>query len=676
MKAPFNFVPVSKFIYEPDWGPFVSQDIPFSDGVSGEIKFKLTAETPLLVGGDREEVTKTSNRVFPFKYNNTYAIQPSSLKGMLRNVLEIATFSRLHKVEKKRFGIRDLRNNLYSSKFTKRSNDELVPMVKAGWLKRNERGEVNLYACKLARVHIDQIYEITRQEDSEKHIGCMRSESTSESRYKWFLNIERNGFLDVRKLFCKRTDLFVETEKPHEHSPGRIRYSRALFNPNNSDGIRKKGHIVFTEKHNNGTGRGKKKYEFFFYDKSDTEILIDQQEFNEFLDINEPSDGRTIHPTWNLFKNRFNCGQEIPVFWIELDGQRVITKGHSVRPRIALGMAYMFKISHEQSTHDLIKNSSPDHLQKKRLDFATALFGDKADQENGWGLKGRVHFNFAEAKNETAKLVEEEISVALMGPKPSYYPYYVRQEGGEDELNRIKYGDRGTYASYTPVRNRETYVKEPELAGQKRYLAKKEVQSNLNEREASSDDAMETAKLNPLALGAEFEGSIRFHNLRPVELGALFWALTWGDSDQHFHSLGMGKPYGLGRVRISIDDEDTDIEPNDLSSSNDTAQNNSVDMKASIKAYMDCFVSWMDEVEENSQPSGKQELDSQEYQNYAESDWYKTPQLTELMAMAKPVDGQEQYKYMQMRMGRNNNEFENVKGGKLRLRPHSENVDN
>ena len=38
MKASFNFVLVSDFVYEPDWAPFVSQDIPFKDGVRGEIK--------------------------------------------------------------------------------------------------------------------------------------------------------------------------------------------------------------------------------------------------------------------------------------------------------------------------------------------------------------------------------------------------------------------------------------------------------------------------------------------------------------------------------------------------------------------------------------------------------------------------------------------------------------
>ena len=78
--------------------------------------------------------------------------------------------------------------------------------------------------------------------------------------------------------------------------------------------------------------------------------------------------------------------------------------------------------------------------------------------------------------------------------------------------------------------------------------------------------------------------------MRPVELGALFWALTWGDSDQHFHSLGMGKPYGLGRVKIEIDEKISSIKSNLVNSSEAPAQNNSTEMKDLTKAYMDCFV--------------------------------------------------------------------------------------
>lgn len=49
--APYNFVPLSPHVFLPEWGLRVSHDIPFSDGLSGELYYTVQAETPLLVGG-------------------------------------------------------------------------------------------------------------------------------------------------------------------------------------------------------------------------------------------------------------------------------------------------------------------------------------------------------------------------------------------------------------------------------------------------------------------------------------------------------------------------------------------------------------------------------------------------------------------------------------------------
>jgi len=54
INAPYNFVPLSKVIVIPEWAEQVSHDIPFKDGLSGEIGFTLTAHSPLLVGGKQQ----------------------------------------------------------------------------------------------------------------------------------------------------------------------------------------------------------------------------------------------------------------------------------------------------------------------------------------------------------------------------------------------------------------------------------------------------------------------------------------------------------------------------------------------------------------------------------------------------------------------------------------------
>jgi hypothetical protein len=63
--------------------------------------------------------------------------------------------------------------------------------------------------------------------------------------------------------------------------------------------------------------------------------------------------------------------------------------------------------------------------------------------------------------------------------------------------------------------------------------------------------------------GPNFTGEIRFHNLRPVELGALVWAIIWGDptgNGRHRHMLGRAKAFGHGQISARI--VSSRIEPN------------------------------------------------------------------------------------------------------------------
>ena len=57
--------------------------------------------------------------------------------------------------------------------------------------------------------------------------------------------------------------------------------------------------------------------------------------------------------------------------------------------------------------------------------------------------------------------------------------------------------------------------------------------------------------LRPLPAGTVFRGVIRYKNLHPDELGLLLWALRL--EDECYQSIGMGKPYGFGRMKLTID---------------------------------------------------------------------------------------------------------------------------
>ena len=57
--------------------------------------------------------------------------------------------------------------------------------------------------------------------------------------------------------------------------------------------------------------------------------------------------------------------------------------------------------------------------------------------------------------------------------------------------------------------------------------------------------------------GTLFSFDLQVTNLSQVELGALVWLLTL--PAEHFHRLGLGKPFGFGSVRLDIDDEETRV---------------------------------------------------------------------------------------------------------------------
>ena len=66
-------------------------------------------------------------------------------------------------------------------------------------------------------------------------------------------------------------------------------------------------------------------------------------------------------------------------------------------------------------------------------------------------------------------------------------------------------------------------------------------------------------ELHPLGK-ANFESTIRLHNVMPQELGAALWALTWGGQPHLRHALGMGKSFGYGQVQATV--IGLDVRPN------------------------------------------------------------------------------------------------------------------
>lgn len=114
LKAPFNFVPMSEKVVLPEWASLISQDIPFSDAKCGTISVEVTAITPVYVRNGHKPVTKEQMpsyketeefRSFSKSPDGNYFIPATSIKGELRHVLEIASFGRLNRINKKEYKV-------------------------------------------------------------------------------------------------------------------------------------------------------------------------------------------------------------------------------------------------------------------------------------------------------------------------------------------------------------------------------------------------------------------------------------------------------------------------------------------------------------------------------------------------------------------------------------------
>ena len=106
IRAPFNFVPLSEKVFFPDWANQISHDIPFSDGVSGTIQLKITAKTPIFVrnGHTRQDADSKNNtyKSFSKTADDKFFIPGTSIKGAIRNVMEILSFGKMSQVSKDR----------------------------------------------------------------------------------------------------------------------------------------------------------------------------------------------------------------------------------------------------------------------------------------------------------------------------------------------------------------------------------------------------------------------------------------------------------------------------------------------------------------------------------------------------------------------------------------------
>jgi CRISPR-associated protein (TIGR03986 family) len=185
----------------------------------------------------------------------------------------------------------------------------------------------------------------------------------------------------------------------------------------------------------------------------------------------------------------------------------------------------------------------PKELRDTRvIDLAEAIFGFTAEKnrpEHPDGYAGRVFFTDAGCVSDgDVWLTQAPVELKVLGsPKPSCFQHYLVQdpEHDHDPDRKPSLAHYGTPAGETVIR------------GHKLYWHKGSNPSIQNDNQKASPTQF--TRVRPVRPGVVFTSRIYFENLTQFELGALLWVLQLPENC--YHKLGMGKPLGMGAVRIT-----------------------------------------------------------------------------------------------------------------------------
>lgn len=540
--APYNFVPVADpaiTFPDDDRNPLAIDQGAYQQGRwTGWLDVKLTTHSPLYVRGpltpeehavkekqdaDSKDQTphleKLRNKpdFFYVKDPTSPTIPGSSLRGMIRGIVEILGQGKLSPVMDtplvyRAVGDTSSHGEAYRKMLMAEDPDRkhyYTPLFKGGFVRKNSEGnwfiqparEIN--GVSFARINHKRI----PQEQLERWHGCRNASEIYVKVGDYDFKSVRGSFLNVKKASI------VEAESKQQ------------------TGLEK---AVLAK---SGPMFSKKTEAVIFPPDADAEWIPIPNGSN-------PADPRDLVTE---YKDQISPEQEIllgqdgvlrdyqPVFYLMKDGTLVFFFGHT----------QMFRMPYPRSPQKMLDGS---HYDETRVDFAEAMFGKVRGQSGG--MAGRVFVSdaYLGSEQDRNKLWLDEgdpvvIPKVLATPNPTTFQHYLTQAKPDVPQGKGLYTYNNSLGQTT-------------LRGHKLYWHKDNTlrRSDFAEQPNNIDpkkDKIHT-KIKPVRKGVSFTFRIHFENLLPVELGLLWWSLALpAKGDQVYcHKLGMGKPLGLGAVKL------------------------------------------------------------------------------------------------------------------------------
>jgi CRISPR-associated protein (TIGR03986 family) len=482
-RAPYNFVPLNEDVVPAHES--VSFDGFAAGRLSGYIDIKISALSDIFVRGQLEKF---------FSVNGNFAIPGSSLRGLARMLVEIASYSRMEMVERNRkFFFRNIGDPFYKDVFLDIDNrsGDVRQKSKPGWLSKSG----NQYFLQEAPT----FYKVSRRKLEDVGLDIENVYTTKDI---WF-NPDTVDQVHTKKIRTKRG------EKELQLYYNKVRSISIIEKP----GLEKATLLI------TGLFGRNKHFQWIIPDPDVKALKKNVTSILQEYEIDESRDEGA-----NLIKALRSSGRErIPCFFISDEVGNPLAIGHTGLFRYP----YKYQIGHAIKQKD-----------QPNLDMAKSIFG-YADTESKTEkiLSGKVWFEDAYAIEVTG--TEFGALRILSSPKPTSFQLYLEQpKGQEHHWGTAEHNIRGNKLYWHSNSN----WRNPEI------IATDQNKNELIIKALKLKNEQFTVG-EVLKSGSTFKGRIRFENLTEEELGALLFVLDLPKDCAH--KLGMGKPIGLGSVRIS-----------------------------------------------------------------------------------------------------------------------------
>jgi CRISPR-associated protein (TIGR03986 family) len=544
--APYNFVELPDQVVPAQLecdGKLRNNDRYYPDRHTGKIECTLTTSSPLYIrcgltlpdyskySKEKNDMTQEEKRQWEedrrkalapfFSYSDCSipVIPGSSLRGMLRTLVEIVSFSKIDRdrvSNREKFFFRavaaekdDPLQGEYENRLGKNGSN-----VRAGYLLEKD----NEWYIRQAKMIEDSYFVWTKETIAKLAISQLTLFKNIEKyRPQYFQNVSFDNI--------------------------KIKNNRAFANSLSSDSQCYKyvGVLVTSGNMLEGAQKGtqpKRQYHCLVREPDSTKglIKIDDDAIQDYRDsLTAFQKEKPFDSDMGVLKNGrvvFYCQPK--------KGESVKLFGHSPFFRIPY---IPYTKTRASSAFDFIPLSL---IDSSIIDIADAIFGwlRKGDKKEIPSQRaGKISISdaqYKESKNGiwyTGNLEDDVTPQILASPKPTTFQHYlVQPEETEARKENLKH-----YASQP--------ITETVIRGHKLYWHKPE---NHQFEHPAPNQASETqlTKIKPMAKDVTFTFTIHFENLTSVELGALLWVLDIAKDEHYRLKLGMGKPLGLGSIKI------------------------------------------------------------------------------------------------------------------------------